>query len=208
MLNRTHITLIILLAALVWWGTLAALGVPVSSAYLKPFAITVSVLTALCVLFDKWLWRWRIFKGWLVKRPVLNGTWEVQLHSSWVGPGMPEADPIHAIMVVRQTYSLMNVRLFTKESSSFLIAHKLVLQDDGVFQLAAVYQNTPDIHLRGTRSEIHFGALLLEVKGDPPKALDGHYWTDRGTKGSLKLKNWRKKLATNFEDGQGMYKWQ
>ena len=105
------------------------------------------------------------------------------------------------MMTIRQTYSRFSARMVTRESSSFLVAHKIEQQNDGIFQLFGTYQNTPDIALRGKRSEIHYGALLLEIQGDPPKSLAGHYWTDRGTKGSLELRDRIPEVLTNYQEG-------
>ena len=82
-------------------------------------------------------------------------------------------------MAVRQSLTTLSMRLMTAESSSRLIAYKMVEENDGVFLVTGVYTNTPKLELRGDRSEIHYGALLLQVLGDPPISLEGHYWTDR-----------------------------
>jgi hypothetical protein len=95
----------------------------------------------------------------------------------------------------------MTIRLFTTESNSFLYANRLVCQDDGVFQLYGIYLNTPRIELRGQRSEIHYGALIVEVRGEPATSLAGHYWTDRGTRGSLELSNRQRHRVGTFEEG-------
>jgi hypothetical protein len=200
MLTRAHVTIIVGLAAAVWGATLLSQGLPLTWQYIKPFAVTVSVVSAACVIFERWAWRWIIFKGWLVDVPHLQGTWSASLVSSWVDPKTGERlAPISAVMVIRQSFSTFSARLFTRESSSFFVAHKIVRQNDGVFQLFGVYQNTPDIALRGDRSEIHFGALMLEVRGDPALKLEGHYWTDRATKGSLTLSDRKSALATGYD---------
>lgn len=202
MLTKNHTTGLLLLAAIVWATTLWLDGLPFTWAYSKPFSITAAVLSFSVIVFDKWLWRWRIFKGWFVNCPDLQGTWKVVIKSDWVSPeaGTPEA-PIICVMTVRQTLSRFNARIFTNESSSYLIAHKIEQQNDGVFQLFGTYQNTPNIMLRGKRSEIHYGALLLELRGDPPTELVGHYWTDRGTKGSLELSDRTSSIAIGIKDG-------
>jgi hypothetical protein len=202
MLTRTHITTLLVLAVVVWGIALLALGLPVSWQYTAPFTIAVTTITGACVLFDRWLWRWRLFRGWLVKQPDIQGTWKARVVSNWIDSATnQQIDPIECIMVVRQTFSSFSARLFTRESSSFLVAHNLIHQNDGVFQLVGVYQNTPQISLRGDRSEMHYGALLLEVRGDPPSALVGHYWTDRGAKGSLQLTGRLPELLSGYEEG-------
>lgn len=207
MLTRTHITILIALAVIVWASSLWLMGLPVSWEYSKPFTLTVSALSLACVLFDKWLWKTFLFRGWVVNQPNLHGTWKALLKSDWVDPQTKErVAPIQCIMTIRQTYSRFSARLFTRESSSYLVAHKIERQNDGVFQLFGTYQNTPDIALRGSRSEIHYGALVLEVRGEPPKSLVGHYWTDRGTRGSLELTERIPDILASYQEGCERFK--
>jgi len=198
MLNRTHITLLVILSAAVWGISLWALSVPLNFEHSKPFAITVGVISFLSIAFDRWLWKWRIFRGWLVNRPVINGTWAATLKSDWEGSGTKNGKTIPGKMAIQQTFSKLTARLYTKESSSFLVAHKIEEQNDGVFQLFGTYQNNPRIDLRGEKSEIHYGALMLEIRGNPSTSLVGHYWTDRGTRGSLSLTDRRDEIVTEF----------
>lgn len=206
---RLFIGLIIGLAFAVWVAALFARGVEITWEHAWPFTITVSVVSLIALTFERVLWKWPIFRGWLVRRPHVQGTWRVHLQSNWIDPHTGEqAVPIDCVMTIRQTFSTLSLRLYTEESSSFLLAGKLIEQDDGVFQIAGVYQNNPSVHLRGQRSEIHHGALLLEIMGDPPKSLRGHYWTDRATKGSLDLTERRTQLVSTYEDGARIYKLQ
>lgn len=202
MLNRMHITVLLLAAAGVWAASLAVLGLPITWEYSKPFTITVAALSAACFAYDRWIWKWPLVRPWFSHVPDLNGTWKVTLQSDWINPQTGQGiGPIECIMTIRQTYSQLSARLFTAESSSYAVSQKIVRQNDGVYQLFATYRNMPDIALRGKRSEIHFGAFVLEVRGEPPVSLVGHYWTDRGTKGSLTLTDRIPKLLTTYQEG-------
>jgi SMODS-associating 2TM, beta-strand rich effector domain len=153
------------------------------------------------------VWKWPIFRGWLVSQPNLNGTWKVLLKSDWIDPETKQqVDPVKCMMTIRQTYSRFSARLFTRESSSYLIAHKIEQQNDEIYQRFGTYQNTPDISLRGKRSEIHYGALVLEIRGEPPKSLVGHYWTDRATKGSLELSDRIPAILIGFQEGAKQFR--
>lgn len=196
MLTRTHISTLLVLAVTVWGIALLVLGLPITWRYTAPFTLAVSVLTGACLAFEKWCWRWRMFRGWLVKQPDIQGTWRAKITPAAASATLP----VNGVMVIRQTFSTVSARLFTKESSSMLIAQNWAPQTDGLFQLAAVYQNTPDVSLRGDRSEIHFGAFLLDVRGDPPTLIVGHYWTDRATKGAIELSNRKPELAAGYTD--------
>ena len=91
----------------------------------------------------------------------------------------------------------------TKESRSVLITHSIEQQeDDELFKLVGVYRNEPKIELQGVRSEIHHGSFALEIHGSPVYELQGHYCTDRGTKGGMKLNNKVKELYDTYEQAE------
>lgn len=204
MLTRLHVSLIIALAVFIWAASLLTVGIPITWHHAAPFTVTVTVLTGACIVFDRWLWKWRIFRGWLVKQPNLQGSWKARLISNWVDPATgQQIAPIECVMVIRQRFSALNARLYTRESSSTLLAYAFCCDDDGIFELIGTYRNTPRVDLRGQRSEIHYGSLLLQVRSDPTNRLDGHYWTDRGTKGSLQLSHRADVLFTDYDSSCG-----
>jgi hypothetical protein len=201
MLTRLHISSFIGLTIAVWLVALWIQGMPVLSvSFIKPFGIVVGTISVVVTLFNKYAWAWPIFRGWYVNRPDMRGTWEVELRSSWINPETDEEiAPITAYAVVRQTLGNFSLRLMTQESRSILIAHSIEHEQDGLFKLAGIYRNEPRIELQGVRSEIHHGAFALEIHGSPVESLEGHYWTDRQTKGAIKLFNRKDQLYDTFE---------
>jgi hypothetical protein len=105
---------------------------------------------------------------------------------------------------VRQTLTTISVRLLTSESTSAALAATLERASDGLFKLSGVYMNIPELGLRGSRSEIHHGAFLLDFHPGAQPVLDGEYWTDRGTRGTLELKARSRNLATSFREAQSV----
>lgn len=73
------------------------------------------------------------------------------------------------------------------------------LDKDGIYRIAGIYRNEPRVELQGERSEIHHGSLLLEVHGTPPTSMEGHYWTDRGTQGTMIIADRKRKIFDNFK---------
>lgn len=206
MLNRLQITLILGIAVVAWVVSLFVRGTPVTVDHLVPFGIAVSAVTVLCTTFDKWCWRYGVFKGWLVARPWLQGTWRVTLQSNWVDPATGrQVGPIEGFMAIRQTFSALHMRLYTAESSSVSVTASILKSEDCLYRVAAVYQNEPSASLRGVRSEIHYGSLLLHVHADPPVTMTGHYWTDRSTTGTLDFRDRKPKLVSNFADGVSLF---
>lgn len=207
MLSRLHIASFIGLTILVWLIALWIQGQPVLSLdFLRPFSFVVGTIAAIVGVFTRWAWAWSVFRGWYVKRPDLRGTWKVELQSNWVDPKTGEGiAPITAYVAIRQTLTSLSLRLMTPESRSRLIAHSIEFEDDGIFRIAGIYRNEPRVELQGDRSEIHHGSLLLEVYGEPPESLEGHYWTDRGTRGSMAITERTKKVFDTFETARANF---
>jgi hypothetical protein len=156
------------------------------------------------VAFDLWAWRLRFLQGWFVPRPDIRGTWRVELHSDWKEPTAKEVvAPIAAYLVVRQTFSTLSLRMLTSESSSELVAAEIGKAADGTYRLAAVYRNEPKLSVRD-RSPIHYGAIVLDVQGDPVKHLVGYYWTDRSTRGELRSLARHTTFASSFDDARSL----
>jgi hypothetical protein len=207
MLARVHIASFIGLTILVWLIALWIQGQPVLSLdFLRPFSFVVAAIGALVGIFARWAWAWPLFRGWYVKRPDVRGTWKVVLQSNWVNPDTGKGiDPITAYFAARQTLTGLSLRLMTPESRSKLIAHSIELEDDGIYRIAGIYRNEPRVELQGDRSEIHHGSLLLEVYGVPPESMEGHYWSDRGTRGTMTVTDRKKKVYDTYEQASAAF---
>ncbi len=202
MLSRLHLSAIILIAAVLWGGMLVFEGVAMNGTWIRPFSTVVGVLLLLLVAFDLWAWRLPILRGWFVPRPDLRGTWRVDLRSDWKDPATDKVvGPIVAFLVVRQTFSTLSVRMLTAASSSELVAAEINKAADGTYRMAGVYRNEPKLSVRD-RSPIHYGAIVLDVQGDPAKDLAGHYWTDRNSRGELRTLARHHSIAGSFKAAQ------
>lgn len=205
MIEKLHLTTIILIAAVIWGALLILDGVVVSLSWFRHLSVVTGVLLIGLSIFDLYLWRLSIFRSWFVKRPLVDGTWKAQLHSNWVDPQTGRVKPpIDGFMVVRQTFSRLSLRLLTPESQSELIGAEVVRADDGSYRILGVYRNEPRLGVR-ERSPIHYGGLALQVIGSPPVRLQGHYWTDRDTKGEIVLSDRRSVHVDDMPVGTGLH---
>jgi hypothetical protein len=166
------------------------------------FTTAVTAGAIFGVLWDKYLWAWKPF-CYLDPKPDLRGTWKGLLHSSYVNPEMGEQRrDIESYLIVRQTYSKIDVRYFSSESGSVSVAANLFADNEGLFTLACTYRNTPRLPIR-ERSPIGHGGLLLYVRGNPVHKLEGEYFTERLTKGEMEFATRSEKEAHDFEQAQG-----
>ncbi len=185
MLSRLHLSTVLFIAAALWSAALLFEGVAIKAEWFHPFSVVASILVLIFAAFDLWLWRFSWLRGWFVKRPYIRGTWQATLESQWTDPETGKTPPaIEAYIAIRQTYSMLSMRLMTKESASELLGAAMVRAPDGTFRIAGVYRNEPRLAVR-ERSPMHYGAVLLEVEGNPAARLAGHYWTDRDSRGEI-----------------------
>jgi hypothetical protein len=99
-------------------------------------------------------------------------------------------DPHFGLLHVRlQTWFPFTIQVYVNAHEWLvreLLSVELLRSTDGSFRVAAIYRNEPKVEVR-QRSPIHYGGMLLTVQGEPPSRLEGHYWTDRNTRGDLIL---------------------
>jgi hypothetical protein len=197
--SRTQIQVVLVIAVIVWAVLLFIEGATLKPSYLKPFSLTVAVVIMILLAFEQWLWRIP-FVARALHRPVLRGTWKGQIKSSWIDPdtGLGVA-PIDVFLLIRQTYSIVSLRLMTSESVSRSLVASLDSHRDEISTMSSTYQNIPGLLIQD-RSRIHHGALMLEVHGSPPNLLAGFYWTDRDSKGEVMLDSRSKNAYTNFDE--------
>lgn len=198
--TRNQITAFLTLSVAFWIALLVWRGVPVTREMLLPFSTVVSAVSLVLLLFDRWAWHWIVFRGWLIKRPYMDGTWRAELVSDWVVPTTGSVvAPVEGFMVVRQTASTLSLRLFTRESRSDTVSAGIEVCPDGTFEINCAYRNRPKGAHR-PRSEIHYGALLLHADSAAPGRLEGDYWTDRKTLGSMVLSERIRDHCASFDD--------
>ena len=174
-------------------------GVAVEIGWMKYVQTLGSVLFLAVFAFDKWIWRWKLLKGWFVKRPHIWGTWRVTIRSSYKKPGTDDVLPIiEGYMVVWQVYSRIRMKLFTKESASESLVAERIEKEDDSYELAVLYWNVPRLSVRD-RSSIHLGGMILTVEEEPDSRMHGSYWTDRDTSGEIEMVDRRVSSFNSFE---------
>lgn len=100
-----YIKAIIYVAVLAWTVVLYANHQTVRSTWLQPLSTVITVVLYMVMAFDLWLWKLPLLHGWFVKRPVIDGTWRVDIRSNWINPATGAGIPaVEGYMVIRQTF--------------------------------------------------------------------------------------------------------
>lgn len=189
------------LMLLIWVAVLRVTGTPLSINWeaVKKLPDVVTIFVVISFVFTKWLWRISWLRGWLVRFPDLQGTWEGELYSTWENPETGERLPaIPVFLVVRQTFSAISCTMFTKESVSYSRAAQLAKDEETeAVSLSFNYTNRSKATLR-EKSAIHDGAAHLRIVTVPSRMLEGEYWTGRCTTGDMKLRFHSRDLIEAF----------
>ena len=178
------------------WATLVVASI--ASGNTDGFSIIVDALPLILLsayAFERRGWRARWLHPRWVSTPVVIGTWRGTL--THYGSAEPTTKPVY--LVVRQTLTTASVRLLSDESTSDQVAGGIAPGESGYPTIAYVYRNKPGIGQRHSTSNIQYGASLVEIVQDPASGLNGEYWTDRMTKGSLSLREHSPEIAQTFE---------
>jgi len=192
---------LVLFVAGVWSVTLIVMGVGVPQGFWKPLTIVAAIMSVAFWAYENHLWA--CIHPWLMKLPDLRGTWQGTLRSEWTDPDTGEkVPPIEAYFTIEQTASTIQVSMMTKESHSSTTTARIEKRD-GVVQVIGVYRNEPHSDVR-ERSAIHYGGLRLRVGGPPAAVLQGDYWTDRSTTGSIAIERCTRILASDFNTAQAL----
>ena len=131
----------------------------------------IAVSTLIQIIYDRWLWR--VINIW--KLPVLSKKYQGSFVSSHGGKEQ------NAELIIKQTFLNIKIKMKTAESWSSSINETLE-EDNGVMVLTYTYLNKPDLKIYD-RSKMHYGTAILVC--DNAKKLEGNYYTDRKTIGSM-----------------------
>ncbi|MGC2423187.1 MAG: hypothetical protein WA666_02405 [Nitrospirota bacterium] len=133
-------------------------------------------------VFDKYLWRTELIrKIGLVNTPDFEGKWDGNLFSSF---GKNSYENVNVKII--QTWTKMQILLFTNKSQSHSLAAFISVNDPGGPSLIYQYQNNPKPNAINTM-QIHYGTTKLNLT---EQGLEGEYYSGRGRQnyGSLSLK--------------------
>ena len=141
------------------------------------------------VIFARWLWRYPIFKEWLVLIPDLSGEWTGSLNATYQDPETGRRTSSKGMnATIKQDLFHISIIMRTKEmkSTSFVAAFDID-KDQNRKRMCYSYTSRPKPENR-EKSPMHDGTALLDIIGNPPSRLNGEYWTTRKTTGTIELK--------------------
>ena len=167
---------------------------------------TVPLVLLIVWVFVSYAWRWRIFHGWLVPFPDLNGTWQGSIQTTWKNPNTGEVPgPIPVILSIKQSFTRISCVMRTAEMTSrSYLADFWLDGDEQIRMLGYSYRSNPSPSVID-RSQPHDGTTVFELIGNPVQKLKGTYWSSRKTTGEISLVFRGEKSLEEFPDDLGLH---
>jgi hypothetical protein len=160
----------------------------------------VSINLTVIALFSGYIWKWKIFKGWLVPFPNLNGTWIGTIQTTWIDPiTNVRPAPIPTMLTIKQSFFKISCVMRTAEMTSrSCIADFILDKENQIKRLCYTYDSNPISTVR-ERSPQHCGTTLFEIT-ENDIVLKGEYWTGRKTTGEILVRFSTKEILDSFPD--------
>jgi len=186
----------------IFWFSIASFSGQDLSIIMDFFKVLPEVATIdllLFAFFVKWGWKFRLFKGWLVPFPNLNGTWEGKIITTWINQETEHSTPqVLAILTIKQTFLKISCVMRTEEMSSYSYSEGFKLESENqIKQLSFSYTSKPRPTVTD-RSPMHEGSIVFDIIEEPEKKLKGQYWTSRKTTGEIIMTFREKKLLYEY----------
>lgn len=195
----------ILIGAISWFIPFAYFSFEVVSLQsLKYLNLGITIAGSFWFLYFKWGWKWDLLRK-LLYRPDLNGTWLGEFESDWTDEDGEKNPPREFVLVIRQHWFSVSIRAFTSEQKTESYVETLMLDDSKGSKLLAYLfsEKRTGSGDHGARQ----GAAELDLsETESEKNLEGHFWTQQGTRGYIKVKLIAdKEFVDSFEHALG--KW-
>jgi len=195
MLSELRVWSLVALTGAIWVTLVAASFASGNSDALSVIVDLLPILLILAAAFEKRGWRAQWLHPRWVSTPVVIGTWRGTLTHYQNDVATTKT----VYVVVRQSLTTATVRLLSDQSTSEQVAGGVAAGESGYPIIAYLYRNKPGIGQRHSTSNVQYGGAVLEIVGDPATGLDGEYWTDRFTKGSLVFREHCPSIAQTYD---------
>lgn len=147
------------------------------------FSMTVTLLTLYWAFYFKWGWKMPLLNK-IFERPNLNGT--------WIGTYKSEDNDKNQyfgkiVLTIRQSFLFIHFISLTDKFVSYSYGENIFLnKNKSIKQINYFYSQK---RLKAEEENIPQGATELSILGkDKEQYLYGDFWTNRHTKGFLKLR--------------------
>tara|TARA_R110000764_G_scaffold195666_1_gene280851 strand:- start:917 stop:1546 length:630 start_codon:yes stop_codon:yes gene_type:complete len=146
---------------------------------------------------------WRLWGfNWIFYRPNLQGTWSGILKSDWKNKNGEKVGDIEFYIVVRQSFLRIHFTTFTESFIGISYSETFSLKKEiGLKNVAYLYRKETS---QEDNKVLQEGATELRLIDSKPRELEGKYWSNRKTKGKIKVRFVSYKIVDSFNDAKSL----
>ena len=192
------ITITVVSSIIVWTASIILFSVNILSlAIFRIFSMTVTTLTLYWAFYFKWGWKMLVLNK-IFEKPNLNGT--------WIGTYRSEDNEKNEyfgkiVLTIRQSFLFIHFMSLTDKFVSSSYGETLFNNENqGIKQVTYFYSQK---RIKPNEENIPQGAAELAIIGnDKDKLLYGDFWTNKPTKGFLKLKFVSSNCVESYQEAE------
>jgi hypothetical protein len=163
----------------------------------------LSVSTLFWVFYFAYGWRVPLLCK-IFYRPNINGTWSGFLNSNWVTPQGEKIEPLTFHIVVRQSFLRIHFTTFTEGFVGISYSETFILnKDKGTKNLAYLFRKDTT---QNSDESLQEGATELKLIQSNPMILQGKYFSNQNTNGSIKVVFISREHVDSFEQALELVK--
>jgi hypothetical protein len=164
---------------------------------IRAISLGITATTIFWSVHFSWGWKLPLLNK-IFYRPNLNGTWHGVLVSDWKDENGKTVNPRELFIVIRQSFLKIHFTTFTDNFVGVSYSETFYLSKDrGIKNVAYLFrkdtsQNNDEI--------LQEGATELRLILADEKKLEGKYWSNRKTNGTIKVKFLRNIHVDSYEE--------
>ncbi|AEW02228.1 hypothetical protein A4D02_34705 [Niastella koreensis] len=139
-----------------------------------PAPSVLALFSGIVFVFDKWIWKWKIFQKTCIKTPNLNGQWTMITKSSLKG-----AEEYEAVLTIKQTWTHIFLFMDGEKTTGSSLMAGIEIKTDDLFYLKWEYlsEYKPEF---AEGQVMHYGMTKVIMKPlSDPNSMRGNYYADQ-----------------------------
>jgi len=175
-------------------------GVNIKTGF-KAISFGITCITLFWTFYINYGWKWPVLKK-LFYRPNISGTWSGEIVSDWKNEAGETVKPKSIFVVIRQSFLRINCTTYTdtfigKSYSETFSLNKI----RGIKNVVYLYRKETSYKGDNINNE---GATELRLIESEVNRLEGKYWSNTKTNGTIKLIFIAKNHVDSYEKNQSL----
>lgn len=166
-------------------------------------SLGLSATTLFWTFYLSWGWKFPLLNK-IFYRPNINGTWSGKLISDWKDKNGEVVPPKDFFIVIRQSFLRIHFTTFTDNFVGVSYSETFSLNKErGIKNVTYMYRKDTS---QNNDEVLQEGAAELRLIEASERKLEGKYWSNKKTNGTIRLTFIKNKHVDSFEEATRLVK--